>query len=455
MIEQVFRGGRLYWSWITFLVILIAIGGAAYYHQYQTGLTITGMSKEVSWGLYIANFTFLVGVAASAVIVVLPAYIYDYKKFKNITTIGEFLGASAVIMCILFIMVDLGRPDRVLNLVLNPRPNSVMFYDFIVLFGYLLLNIVIAWNVLSAKEKGKGYSTWLKILIFIAIPWAISIHTVTAFLYGGLVGRAFWNTALMAPRFLAGAFASGPSLLILSSLVLRKFTRFDPGLDAIRKIAEIATFAMITNLFMIGVELFTTYYAQHPLHLEHFNYLYFGIEEGGHVYNRLVPWIWTSLALGIIAVLMLIYPKVRREPRYLATASVLIFTSVWIDKGMGLIVPGYIPSQVGTVVEYWPSLPESLIALGVWAVGILVFTLLAKVGIAVILETSEPEPEEPEIVEEEAVEVEEEVVEEEKEYVCELCDAVFKNLDECCSHAEKEHKISKAACDMACAEVEE
>jgi molybdopterin-containing oxidoreductase family membrane subunit len=454
MIEYALRGGRYYWTWIAILIAVIAVGGASYYYQYQNGLTVTGMSKEVSWGLYIGNFTFLVGVAASAVIVVLPAYLYDYKRFKNVTAIGEFLGASAVVMCILFIFVDLGRPDRVLNVVLNPRPNSVMFYDFIVLSGYFLLNIIIAWSVLAAKEKSKGYSTWLKILIYIAIPWAISIHTVTAFLYGGLVGRAFWNTALMAPRFLAGAFASGPSLLILSLLVIRRFTNFDPGYDAIKKISEIVAFAMVTNLFMIGAELFTVFYSAQPHHLEYFVYLLFGLKEGAMYYGKFVPWIWTSLILGIVSAIMLIIPKVRNTPRYLAIACGLVFISIWMEKGIGLIVPGYIPSQVGTVVEYWPTIPESFISLGVWAGGMLMFTLLAKVAIGVL---TEGVVEEEEVEEEEVEELEEELEEvvEEKEYRCELCDAVFKNIDECCEHAEKEHKIAKASCDMACVEVDE
>ncbi len=451
MIEYAIRGGKYYWSWIALLAVIIALGGASYYYQYQNGLTVTGMSKEVSWGLYIGNFTFLVGVAASAVIVVLPAYLYDYKKFKKVTTIGEFLGASAVIMCILFILVDLGRPDRVLNVVLNPRPSSVMLYDFIVLSVYFMLNIVIAWTVLAFREKNKGYTTWLKILIFIAIPWAISIHTVTAFLYGGLVGRPFWNTALMAPRFLAGAFASGPSLLIISLLAIRKYTNFDPGYDAIKKIGDIVAFAMVANLFIIGCELFTVFYSAHPHHLEYFTYILFGLKEGESVYSRFVPWIWTSLILGIISAIMLIVPKVRNEARYLAIACGLVFISVWMEKGLGLIVPGYIPSQWGPVVEYWPTIPESLIALGVWGVGILAFTILAKVAIGVTLETEKIEEE---IVEEEkVVEEVEEVVEEEKEYRCELCDAVFKSLDECCEHAEKEHNIAKASCDMACIEV--
>lgn len=383
MIEKVLKGGRLYWAWIAFLLVIIAIGFAAYLVQYDRGLSVTGMGKEVSWGLYIANFTFLVGVAASAVMVALPAYLYNYKKFKKLTTIGEFLAVAAVIMCILFILVDLGRPQRVLHVVVHPTPNSVMFFDTIVLSGYLILNLVIAWFVLSAKQAAREPNQLVKLLIYIAIPWAFSIHTVTAFLYSGLVARGFWNTAVMAPRFLASAFAAGPAFLILALLVAKRYANFDPGRDAIRKLLEIVTFAMIANLFLLGCELFTAFYSAHPAHLEHFVYLLFGLEG----YGKLVPWIRLSLLLGLASVALLVYPRTRHNEYTLALACALVFVSIWIDKGMGLIIPGYIPSQVGTIEEYWPSLIETLIALGVWGIGLLIFTVLAKMAIEVTKET--------------------------------------------------------------------
>src|SRR6056297_1276673 len=211
MLEKALEGNKVYWGWLGFLLVLMGVGGACYWVQLHEGLSITGMSRDVSWGFYIAQFTFLVGVAASAVMLVIPKYLHDYKKFGRITVLGEFLAVASVIMCLLFIIADLGQPMRLFNVLIHPTPNSMLFWDMIVLNGYLFLNILIGWNVLEAEKNSVPPPQWVKPLIYISIPWAISIHTVTAFLYCGLPGRGFWLTAILAPRFLASAFAAGPA----------------------------------------------------------------------------------------------------------------------------------------------------------------------------------------------------------------------------------------------------
>ncbi len=229
MIEKIFVGSKKYWLWVFSLIALAGIGICFYLKQFQYGLGITGMSRDVSWGLYIGQFTFFVGVAASAVMVVLPYYLHNHKAFGRITILGEFLAIASVIVCLLFILVDLGQPARFLNMILYPSPNSVMFWDMIALNGYLFLNLLIGWTNLSAEYKGLPHPKWLKPFIYISIPWAISIHTVTAFIYAGLPGRHFWLTAIMAARFLASAFSSGPALLVLLALIMRRFSKFDSG----------------------------------------------------------------------------------------------------------------------------------------------------------------------------------------------------------------------------------
>ena len=268
------------------------------------GLSITGMSRDVTWGLYIAQFTFLVGVAASAVMVVIPYYLHDYKAFGRMVILGEFLAVSAVLMCMLFIFVDLGQPRRVLNVLLHPSPHSVMFWDMVVLSGYLLLNLVIGSVTLDAERQGAPPPSWVKPLVYLSIPWAVSIHTVTAFLYSGLAARPFWMTPILAPRFLASAFASGPSLLILLALILRKTTRFDAGKEAIQKLATIVTYAMVINLFFVLVELFTAFYSNMPHHRHPFEYLFFGLEGK----SALVPWMWTCELLTVGCVVLLLLP---------------------------------------------------------------------------------------------------------------------------------------------------
>ena len=379
MIEKALKGGCKYWTWMTALLAIIGIGVACYIYQFTVGLGITGMSRDVSWGFYIAQFTFLVGVAASGVMVVLPFYLHDYKAFGKITVLGEFLAIPAVIMCMLFIFVDMGQPLRVLNVLLHPTPNSVMFYDMCVLAGYLVLNIIVGWTCLGAERKGIAPPKWAKPFAILSIVWAPSIHTVTAFLYAGLPGRHFWLSAIMAARFLSSAFAAGPALLIILALIVRKNSNFDPGKEAIQTLGKIVTYFMITSCFFLGLEFFTAFYSGIPGHMNPFIYLYAGLE--GH--NQLVPLMWLSTILAVVAVGILVFPFLRRNETILAFASAAVFFSLWIDKGFGLIVGGFVPNPFERITEYWPTTPEFLIALGVWGIGFLILTVLYKIAISV------------------------------------------------------------------------
>ncbi len=379
MIEKALQGSKNYWLWIAALLAVIMIGGFFYLRQFFAGLTITGLSRDVSWGFYIAQFTFLVGVAASAVMVVLPYYLHNFKAFGKMTILGEFLAIGAVLMCMGFIFVDMGQPFRIPNVFLYPSPSSLMFWDTVVLFGYLILNVIISLVTFTAERKGIYPAKWIKPIIIISIPWAISIHTVTAFLYSGLAARPFWMTAVMAPRFLATAFSSGPALLILITLFLRKYTSFDAGKPAIRQLGLITTYAMAINVFFLLMELFTAFYSGIPEHLDHFKFLFVGL-DGNTV---LVPWMWMSVIFAAISLVLLFNPNTRNKDNWLGFASVLVFLSIWLDKGLGMVVTGFVPSPLGIAVKYIPTLPELLISLAVYAAGTLVITVLYKVAISV------------------------------------------------------------------------
>jgi molybdopterin-containing oxidoreductase family membrane subunit len=379
MLEKALTGSRRYWTLLAVLAGLVAVGFATYLHQLSVGLGITGLSRDVPWGLYIAQLTFLVGVAASAVMVVLPYYLHHYKAFGKLAILGEFLAISAVIMCLLFVFVDIGQPRRAMNLILYPSPRSILFWDMIVLNGYLVLNVVISRATFRAERAGTPPVRWVKPLIYLSIPWAVSIHTVTAFLYSGLAARPFWLTAILAPRFLASAFAAGPALLILLSLLLRRVSSFDPGKEAVAKLGEIVAYAMVVNVFFVALELFTALYSAIPEHVEHFTYLYLGL----HGHGLLVPWMTVSVALAVVSLVLLLVPQLRRREGILAVASVAVVGSLWIDKGLGMVVTGFVPSTLGHVNEYWPTLPETVIALGIYAAGGLVLTVLYKIAIGV------------------------------------------------------------------------
>ena len=379
MLETALTGSKKYYGLIAVLLAVIGVGFVFYLKQFTFGLGITGMSRDVSWGFYIAQFTFLVGVAASAVMVVLPYYLHNYKAFGRVTILGEFLAVASVTMCLLFIFVDLGQPVRILNVLLYPTPNSVLFWDMIVLNVYLLLNIVIGWKVLEAERNNVAPAGWLKPLIYISIPWAVSIHTVTAFLYCGLPGRGFWLTAILAPRFLSSAFAAGPALLILLCMIVRKFTKFDPGKEQIQSIAKIVAYAICINVFFFLCEVFVVFYSRIPEHMDHFKYLFSGLQ--GH--GVLVPWMWASMILMVLSIILLVNPLTRKNETVLAVACITVFIGTWIDKGLGMISGGFVPSPLHHVNEYVPTVPEVLISVGVWATGFFVLTVLYKIAVTI------------------------------------------------------------------------
>jgi molybdopterin-containing oxidoreductase family membrane subunit len=379
MLELAIKGTKRYYGWMTFLLAIVGAGFLVYLWQLDFGLGITGLSRDVSWGFYIANFTFLVGVAAGGVMVVAPYYLHDYKAFGKVTILGEFLAIASVIMCVTFILVDLGQPMRVFNVFIYLSPRSVLFWDTVVLQGYLLLNLVIGWNVLEAERNNIHYQKWLKPLIYISIPWAISIHTVTAYLYCGLPGRGFWMTAILAPRFLSSAFASGPALLVLLCLIIRRVSSFDPGRQQIQSLAKIVAYAICVNVFFFLCEVFVVFYSQIPEHMDHLKYLFVGL----HGHNAYVPWMWSSMILMIIGIILTVNPITRKNEGVLAVACVVIFLGTWIDKGLGMIAGGFTPNPLHHVNEYIPTLPEIVIALGVWAMGFLILTVLFKIALFV------------------------------------------------------------------------
>ncbi len=379
MLEKAVTGSRRYWTWISGLLLVILVAFYYYMRQFDYGLGLTGMSRNISWGLYIGQFTFMVGVAASAVMVVLPYYIHDHKEFHRMTILGELLAVASVVVCMLFIFVDVGKPMRILNVLLYPQFHSMMFWDMASLSGYLLLNIVITVAALHAEQKGMHVDRWVRYVILLSIPWAVSIHTVTAFLYAGLPGRPFWLTAIMAPRFLASAFASGPALLILLCMLIRRLTGYDVGRKAVDALAVIVTYAMAMNVFFLSLEIFTAFYSRIPDLTEDFNNLYLGI--GPH--STLLPWGRASAVLMAIALGMLLVPRLRRNHVTLVVACVVTYASLWIDKGICLVVGGFMPSPFGFISRYIPTFPEVMISVGVYAIGILMVTVLYKITLSV------------------------------------------------------------------------
>lgn len=375
-----FVGDWRYLGWMTLLSVVSLLGLHAFCKQLVHGLATTGMTDQVSWGLYISNFTFLVGMAAAAVMLVIPVYIYRNKELHDLVIFGELLAVAAIVMCLLFVTVDLGRVDRFHHLFLRFNfPISMLTWDVVVLNVYLVLNLHICGYLIYCKYRHREPSKAFYLpFVLTAMVWAISIHTVTAFLYVGLGGRPFWNSAIIAPRFLASAFAAGPAFLIVVLQVIDRTTLYDVPRKAILTLRNIVTVALTINMFLLGCEVFTEFYTD-SAHGASFTYLFLGL----HGYSALVPWIWTAIAMNTVALVILYTPLTRREGA-LNVACLLLIVGIWIEKGMGLIVPAFTPTPLGEIVEYSPTWNESMVSLGIWAFGLLLFTIFVRITIPVL-----------------------------------------------------------------------
>jgi molybdopterin-containing oxidoreductase family membrane subunit len=376
------NGSLLFYVWMFVLTAIALVGANAWAVQVADGMIVTNMTDHVSWGLYIANFTFMVGVAAGGVMMVIPAYLYHDKKMHDVVIIGELLAIGAIVMCLLFVMADLGRPDRAWHMLPGLGrfnwPMSMLTWDVIVLNGYLLLNLHVCGYLMYMQFLGrKPNPTWYVPFVMLSIFWAISIHTVTAFLYCGLGGRPFWNTALLAPRFLASAFVAGPAFIVILLAILKSVVGRPIEKEPTQVLVNIIRVTIIVNLLMVVSEVFTEFYTG-GAHTASARYLFFGL----HGYDGLVPWIWTAIAFNVIATVLFLLPKITNYTWLLVFACTLAFIGAWIEKGMGLIVPGFIPSTLHEIVEYSPSWVEWKVTVGIWAFGLMVITVLLKMAIA-------------------------------------------------------------------------
>ncbi len=374
-------GNRAYYAWMATLLVLIVIGALEWTHTISEGLIVTNMSDHVSWGLGIANFVYFVGVAAGAAVLVVPAYMFHRDDIKELVLLGELLAVVAVSMCLLFIMTDLGHPERLWHLspglgFLN-LPSSLLSWDVVVFTGYLMMNLHIPGYLLYKRYTGRKPSALAYLpFVFLSMIWAVSIHTVTAFLLSGLGSRPFWNTPILAPRFLISAGASAPALLILLFTAVDHFTDLKVKKSVFEYFSYVLRITMPINLFLVGCEVFQEFYTG-SLHAASAYYLYFGLR--GHA--MLPAFIWTALAFNVTATVIFLVPKLRA--RLLYVGCVLTIVGIWIEKGMGLIFPGFVPNPLGEVVEYAPNAGEIILVVGIVALGAFLYTAMAKITIAI------------------------------------------------------------------------
>lgn len=391
--RRIFIGSLQYYVWMATLLGIIVLGFLFYWQQHTHGMITTNMTDQVSWGAYIANFTYLVGVAAAAVLLVVPSYIYHRHDVHQVVLLGEILAFSAVSMCLMFITVDLGRPDRFYHIMpwvgrMN-FPISMLAWDVVVINGYFFLNLYVPVYLLYKLYKRESPKWYMYLpFVMLSIFWAVSIHTVTAFLYSGFGSRPFWNSAILAPRFLIGAFASGPAILYVVFLAINRWSDYEVKESVFTYLRRVMTYVLPVNLFLFGCELFKEFYTQTG-EVSSSYYMLFGL----HGHHKIVPYVWGAIAMEVIAMVVLSVPKLYKNRNLLVTSCVFIALGIWVEKGMGLIIPGFVPDPLGEVVEYGPSVTEFFVCAGVWAAGAFLYTAFARVATGILSGTISEHPE--------------------------------------------------------------
>jgi Ni/Fe-hydrogenase subunit HybB-like protein len=352
------------------------------------------MTSQIHDGLYFANLVFLVGVAAGAVTIVFPAYVYHHKAMHEVTVLGEMLAISAVIMVMLFVFAHMGRPDRLWHMLpfigIFNMPGSMLAWDVLALNGYLMLNFMSA-GFTTCMRKYTGTQVNNKYLH----AAGVHLHRLGAEHPHGhcLPDLHHASAPHVVPQHDADPLhhhgvCSRPCLIILAFMIIRKNTKMWIQDSAINLLATIVTWCLGLALFLTMSEIVVELYAR----TEHANGLYY-LMFGLHGLTALVPWFWSSLVFMIVAFVMFLTPSVRRNYKLLPIACVLAFAGIWIEKGMGLIVPGFIPTPIGEVTEYYPTFIEVVMTIGNWAMGFFILTILLKGAIGILVgDTLEARP---------------------------------------------------------------
>lgn len=376
-------GGRTYSLWMAILTLVVLSGVHAYWAQASYGLVVSGLSDQVPWGIYIANFSFLDGVAASAALVFILAYVFQRGEARAVAELGGALAVAASLGCILFVVVDLGSPHLFWHLIpgigLLNWPRSMLAWDVIALNGYWVLNtVVLGWILYRRWQGGHVPRKFLVPAVYVLIFWAILIQAVIALLYAVNVGKPLWHTALMGPRFLASSFTAGAALMILAFSWISQKTEYKVQRGLVDLLALVVTVSLQANLFMLGIDLLTEFY--HPTaHSASAQYMIAGL----HGADALVPWNRASIVMQILAVIMLMVHPVRERVSLLTLACVMAIVGIWIEKGLGIIIPGFVPTPLGEIFEYSPSWIEIRVSLGIWALAAMVFSILTRAAISI------------------------------------------------------------------------
>jgi molybdopterin-containing oxidoreductase family membrane subunit len=355
--------GRAWWA---VLVTGLGVGLAAFLYQWVNGLGVTGLSNTVSWGLYIISFMFLVGVSAGGLIVVAGSELVESDRFEPFTRLAVIVSGTAIAAAAVSILPDLGRPQLVWKMVWQPHWTSPLIWDVLVITVYLTIAAVDLWLLTRPEPRPKA----LRTMAFIALPAAVLVHSVTAWIFGLLVARPFWNTALLAPMFITSALVSGTALLIVVAHVVRRTTDWDPPDRVFPDLGRLMVWFIGVDAFLLFAEILTTYLSRVPDHLKQLNVILVG---------RLAPVFWAEVVLGLAVPFAIFASRMRYRRAWLVAAAVLSLVGVFFKRinivmtsmfeplvGLAPGIPGGRPGQAFRPDQiYVPTVVEAGVLLGV------------------------------------------------------------------------------------------
>ncbi len=367
--------GTRYWVFVGVLLTLILLGVLAWWNALSNGGVVMGMRDNYPWGLWFVNYMYFVGLSAGGLVVYASVHLFGAEQYRPLSRLAVFQAGILVMMALLGIITDMERPWRAGWMLLTPNPTSPFVFTGSAANIYMIICFVDLW-ILMTRKGGEKLAVRMTL---IALPFAIYLHTTTAFVLALNKSRELWNSAVMVPIFLTSATASGIALLLLSAYIMQHFGIFKFKRSMFRSLSTLLATVIIIDLFLLIVEILTIYWptSAKPGHVLRFNQFLFG---------EYAPIFLPVLILGSIAFALLAGRNSRHLPAIQITASILyvvaIFAKRWSLLGMGFVI-----DPLGQLQgRYVPSLTEVLIAVGLLSVGLFLLTIGSK-----ILPLQEPE----------------------------------------------------------------
>lgn len=391
------RIGIKFVIWTGILIAVIAFGLSNYLRQFDEGLGVTGMDYPVYWGIYIVNTIFNVGLSAGGIIVACMVYAIGIKKYKPVGRIAEILAITTLFQAVMFLMLDLGRPDRFYFILQYARIESPLVWDVTIISTYMMIGLSIMYfstrkdavrlmdvfprrrllyQVLTLGYVDVSHKSLerdekiLKILAVAAIPAAVGLHSITAWIFGVVKAHPDFHSPLIAPFFVTSAIVSGLALVILVTVMSRHFLRLNIENKVITDLGGVLAMLIPVEGYLILSEVVTVVYGDEPAHTVVFNDLVSG--------NFMVEF-WGLVTLLTVAFLILAFPKTRTV-KGVALAALLVIIGV-IGKRIIIVLPPLLHPILTYYPEgtYVPTQTELSITVGVYAVGMLIYTVISKV----------------------------------------------------------------------------